>query len=217
MRGRGPANVGVPQGSPLSPVVFLICMAPILEKIEKRMREEVGRSQGAVDVEVPSFVDDMSMDVINWEGNANMQAAEANVKKIVREVAEECRLPLEVDKETTLHLRKSRKKRKADRKYVKWLGVIFDGSLDINMHGKSRHDPVYRDVGCRVRMEGPEELGARIQQAAISSPQEGNRDSARNIGGEGEPDGGGGEHRHAYGQQPGSVGGQVCGGPLQAG
>ena len=28
-----------------------------------------------------------------------------------------------------LHLRKSRKKRNTDRKYVKWLGVIFDDSL----------------------------------------------------------------------------------------
>ena len=44
------------------------------------------------------------------------------------------RLPLEVDKEQTLHLRKSRKKRNADRKYVRWLGVIFNDSLDFDMH-----------------------------------------------------------------------------------
>ena len=55
-----------------------------------------------------------------------MQAVETNVKRIVREVAEECSLPLEIDKEETLHLRKSRKKKSADRRYVKWLGVIFD-------------------------------------------------------------------------------------------
>ena len=33
VRGRGSANVGVPQGSPLSPVIFLIWMAPIIELV----------------------------------------------------------------------------------------------------------------------------------------------------------------------------------------
>ena len=32
--GQGNTNVGVPQGSPLSPVIFLIFMAPILEEME---------------------------------------------------------------------------------------------------------------------------------------------------------------------------------------
>ena len=50
--------------------------------------------------------------------------------------AEECNLPLEIDKGETLHLRKSRKKKSADRRYVKWLGVIFDDSLDFDMHWK---------------------------------------------------------------------------------
>ena len=60
------------------PVVFLILMVPILKKIEKKMLEEagtVGRNQGVVDVEVLSFVDDICMDIVDWE---------ANVKRIVR-------------------------------------------------------------------------------------------------------------------------------------
>ena len=32
----------------------------------------------------------------------------------------------------------SRKKKNADRRYVKWLGVIFDDSLDFDMHWKAR-------------------------------------------------------------------------------
>ena len=60
VRGQGSANIGVPQGSPLSPVVFLIWMAPILEKMEAKLREEVG-----LDIEVPSFVDDICMDLID--------------------------------------------------------------------------------------------------------------------------------------------------------
>ena len=67
-----------------------------------------------------------------------MAEIKASVKRIVWEVAEECKLPLELDKEETLHLRKSGKTKNVDRKYVKWLGVIFDDSLDFDMHWKSR-------------------------------------------------------------------------------
>ena len=58
------------------------------------------------------------------------------MKRIVQEVAEECDLPLELDKKELLHFRKSRKKQNTDRKYVKWLGVIFDDSLDFDIHWK---------------------------------------------------------------------------------
>ena len=43
VRGRGVAAKGVPQGSPLSSVLFLVFMAPILEEMERRVKEEVGR------------------------------------------------------------------------------------------------------------------------------------------------------------------------------
>ena len=56
-----------------------------IKKIEKRMKEDagrVGRDQGAMDAEVPSFVDDICMDVVDWEGGLNMQAVEGNVKEL---------------------------------------------------------------------------------------------------------------------------------------
>ena len=63
VQGRSLANMGVSQGSPLSPVVFLIWMAPILERMELELKEEVG-----LDIKLPSFVDDMYMDIIDREG-----------------------------------------------------------------------------------------------------------------------------------------------------
>ena len=54
VRGRAAATKGVPQGSPLSPVLFLVFMAPIVEEMECEVKEEVGR----VDVHFPSYVDD---------------------------------------------------------------------------------------------------------------------------------------------------------------
>ena len=72
---------------------------------------------------------------------------EANAKRIVREVAEECNLPIEVDKEEVLHMRNSQEKRNADWKWVKWLGVIFDDSLEFDMHWKSRLSKARKALG----------------------------------------------------------------------
>ena len=58
MRGRGKTNVGAPQGSPLSPVIFLIYMAPILEAMEERVRTATN-----LEVELPSYVDDILVSV----------------------------------------------------------------------------------------------------------------------------------------------------------
>ena len=120
-------------------------MAAILERMEEELRSRAGLGAGAgradavVDTEFPSFVDDMCADIVIWENcNNNMQRVEANVKRIVREVAEECNLPIETDKEEVLYMRRSLNKRNADPKWVKCLGVIFDDSLDFDMHWKSR-------------------------------------------------------------------------------
>ena len=73
----------------------------------------------------------MLIDMVNWKGGASMQMIETNTKRIICEVAEECKLLLEMEKKEVLHIRKSRRNRNADCKYVKWLGVIFDDSLDL--------------------------------------------------------------------------------------
>ena len=55
MRGVGRLTVGVPLGSPLSLVLFLAWMAPILTEMERRIMEEVP----GVAVELPSYVNDL--------------------------------------------------------------------------------------------------------------------------------------------------------------
>ena len=95
-QGEGVSQHGSTTGPP---VVFLIWMAPILENMEEKLREEAGEGAGVtranaeVDVEIPSFVDDMCTDIVVWE-EGNMQRVEAKVKRIVRSVAEEYNLPI---------------------------------------------------------------------------------------------------------------------------
>ena len=46
-------------------------MAPILGKIAWWVRDEAG---AGVDVKLPSFVDDMCMDIADWEGDDGQHA-----------------------------------------------------------------------------------------------------------------------------------------------
>jgi len=57
VRGRGRTNVGAPQGSPVSPVLFLIWITPIIAEIETALEMKfVGKR---VEIEIPSYVDNL--------------------------------------------------------------------------------------------------------------------------------------------------------------
>ena len=101
VRGRGVAAKGVPQGSPLSPVLFLVFMAPILEEMERRVKEEVGM----VEVQFPSYMDDLHCGLYDMRGaeeeevkRERMQDLVARVQRVVAEVAAVQELPLAADK-----------------------------------------------------------------------------------------------------------------------
>ena len=110
-RGEGKTNLGVSQGSPLSPVIFLIWMAPILEEMEKRIKWKLG-----VDIDLPSYVNDLHLGIYDGknrgtrieemeeEDNGAEQLID-RANKVLKEVVEERGLPLEETKEERLILK----------------------------------------------------------------------------------------------------------------
>ena len=94
--GRGTAAKGVPQGSLLSPVLFLVFMAPILQEMQRRVKEEVGR----LEVHLPSYVEDLHCGLYDRRGareevikRERMQDLIGRVQRVVVEAAAEQRLP----------------------------------------------------------------------------------------------------------------------------
>jgi len=63
IRGKGKTNIGALQGSPLSPVIFLIWMAPIITKMDEALKAK----WPSFDLELPSYVDDLHLGVSIWD------------------------------------------------------------------------------------------------------------------------------------------------------
>ena len=113
VRGMGWTSKGVPQGSPLSPVMFLVWMAPILREMERRVVEEVASSS----VDFPSYVDVLHCGIyMRGSGtrrtlNDPLEAPERmedlldRASQTIKEVAVARGVPLAEDKEERLILR----------------------------------------------------------------------------------------------------------------
>jgi len=104
VRGKGKTNIGAPQGSPLSPVIFLIWMAPIITKMEEALKNR----WPTFDLELPSYVDDLHLGASIWERimarGIKMDEVLDEADKIVNRIAAENHLPLEDSKHERLVL-----------------------------------------------------------------------------------------------------------------
>jgi len=138
VRGKGKANIGAPQGSPLSPVIFLIWMAPIITKMEEALHKE----WPALDLELPLYVDDLHLGVSIWDRHMargiDMDQLLENAHKIVNRIAAENHLPLKDSKHEKLVLRQKRRRKNVEVKWVKWLGIISDENLTFKEHWQAR-------------------------------------------------------------------------------
>ena len=137
-KGRGRTNVGVPQGSPLSLVIFIIFMAPILEEMEAKLTAEL-----QTNIEIPSYVDDILVCILDKEKKGDMRAKLDQANMIVNQTAAKWTRPLEKDKHETIVFNRGgtgnwKRKQIAEVERVKWLAIILGETLEFDYHWKSR-------------------------------------------------------------------------------
>ena len=111
VRGKGKTNIGAPQGSPLSLVIFLLWMAPIITKMGEALKNRCP----TFDLELPSYVDDLHLEVSIWEKimarGMKMDEVLDEADKIVNKIAVENHLSLEDSKHERLIQKKRGGKR----------------------------------------------------------------------------------------------------------
>ena len=118
-------------------------MASIIKKMEIAIREVA-----LYDNELPSYVDDLHVNICNWNHiHVNMELLLKRINEVVNRVAKENHLPLEESKHEMLVLRKKRRQKNKDVKWVKWIEIIMDESLSFKEHWKSRIAKVRKMLG----------------------------------------------------------------------
>ena len=126
------------RSSPLSPVLFLIWMAPIMEDLERKVSISMGR-----EVEVFSYVDDIHIGVYGKSPGEEEEHGGwiERVDEVMGEVSQELGMPTASDKHERLVVRGGegrKRKRNKEVKWVKWLGIILDEDLAFDTHWQRR-------------------------------------------------------------------------------
>ena len=96
-----------------------------------------------LNVEVPSYVDDIMACVLDKDGVENMKEVLKEVDKVVGMVAAKWDLPWEKEKYEEIVFNhggvgNGNRKRRSEVEKVKWLGIIVDDTLNFDYHWKSR-------------------------------------------------------------------------------
>ena len=115
---------GVPQGSPLLPVVFLLYVARMVREIEGSLQRDLGTR-----INVVSYVDDIAVIAPRTAGNP--EAVRLLIENTVAERAKENEVEMALEKTEWLLLSTG-----GGKKNVRWLGVDINRGADPACHWK---------------------------------------------------------------------------------
>jgi ribonuclease HI len=136
--GLRPVRTGIPQGSPVSPVLFLIYLRPLFDLMEEQHPE----------AEYPSYVDDVGIVIEGRDEISNCRKLEVIVRAIFQ-WSDRNAITFDGPKTELIHFANRRRATKDDPRYqvslpsgtsikptetVRWLGVWLDSRLSFRHH-----------------------------------------------------------------------------------
>lgn len=128
-------NTGIPQGSPISPILFLIYIRDLFPGMASSIR-------------VISYMDDIVLLISSTSLKKNIRILEREVKKLYALGAQHA-IQFDLDKTELLHFTKSKKAKDFNlqlpnqvivqpKELVRWLGIWYDSGLTFKQHVSTR-------------------------------------------------------------------------------
>ena len=165
---------GIPQGSPISPILFLIYIRYLFPKLRAKY----------IGLETPSYIDDVALCIEGKDRKKNIDLLQ-KVAKVAFNWAESNTVKFDDDKSELIHFTKSRKEPDeclqlpngttiAPKKVVKWLGIYLDRKLNFQHHIREKINVATRTLHAIMRLLSSEwgldaKAGRHLYLACVTS------------------------------------------------
>lgn len=146
-----PIETGIPQGSPVSPILFLIYIRNMFKSST---------------VEFLSYIDDIALTVSSQSFKKNIEIMEREVQKL-QDIGFQNAVSFDLEKTELIHFENTKAARKwkltlpnghivTPKSTVRWLGVWFDQKLNFNQHVNTRVAQAKKAFGRMARLTNTE-------------------------------------------------------------
>lgn len=157
--GLNPVETGIPQGSPCSPILFLIYLKPLFDELE---RHKLG-------LDFPSYMDDVAVIATSPKISDNIKALEL-AAKIIFQWAQNNAVAFDDSKSELIHFHRKNNTQESDGKQVclpngtvvkpthclRWLGVWLDRKLNFKVHVQTKIAAAERALSGLLRLSNTE-------------------------------------------------------------
>ena len=151
-----PVNTGIPQGSPCSPILFLIYLKPLFDELERHK----------LNIQTPSYIDDVAI-MVTGKSTVKNAATLQKAAAIAFEWARQNAIAFDDSKSELIHFANSNKVPTCSMVLpngtelhplpsVRWLGILLDRKLSFRPHVENRIAAAGRALSSLLRLSTTE-------------------------------------------------------------